>query len=96
MTNTKRVIQVSSELFWGFRVVVDIVHFDSVNAIIQYVQDDLRLHLQSRNLQALVEKLKNTNFHIHSPHSSYENLLKQTTEHSVIYICDHCEKFDDA
>ena len=86
-----RTFQVSSELFWGYRVTVDILHFDDVKAIITYVKQDLKTFLLSRNLQGLINKLDNAKFHIHHPYSSYSELVTMTNDNDIIYICDHCQ-----
>lgn len=89
MTNTNRIFQVSSDLFWGYRVNVDISSFDSIISIIEYVRSDLRQFLLSKNLQMLVEKLDACHFHIHSPYNEYVQLV-QADDQTIIYICDHC------
>lgn len=85
-----RIFQVSSDIFWGYRLSVDISHFDSIKGIIDYVKSDIKTFLLSRNLQCLVEKLDECKFHIHEPHDIFEELLQCTTNNDVIYICDHC------
>jgi hypothetical protein len=80
----------SSLLFWGYRMVLDISHFDNVKSIIEYVKNDIRTFLLSRNLQLLVEKLDECQLHIHEPYETFEKLIKNSTSDDVIYICDHC------
>lgn len=89
MMNT-RIFQVSSDLFWGYRVNLDITSFDSITSIIEYVRSDLKQFLLSKNLQMLVEKLDACHFHIHSPYNEYIQLVKQADDQTIIYICDHC------
>lgn len=88
---TLRTFQISSDLFWGYRMVVDLSHFDNIKSIIEYVKNDIRTFLLSRNLQCLVEKLDECKFHIHQPHDVFQDLVNYTTLNDVIYICDHCE-----
>jgi hypothetical protein len=92
MTNNhyERIFQVSSELFWGYRMLIDISKFDEIQSIINYVKCDIRTFLLSRNLISLVEKLESSRFHIHSPYDNYDDLLNRTNEKEVIFICDHC------
>lgn len=90
MNTNLRTFQVSSELFWGYRMVLDISHFDNVKSIIEYVKSDIRTFLLSRNLQLLVEKLDECKFHIHEPYETFEKVINNSTSKDVIYICDHC------
>lgn len=90
MEPSVRTFQISSDLFWGYRVEVDISHFDDIGHIIDYVRSDIRTFLLSRNLQCLVEKLDECHFHIHSPFDNYDELLRKTTVDTVVYVCDHC------
>jgi hypothetical protein len=86
----ERTFQISSEVFWGYRMLIDISNFDSIKSITDYMKNDVRLFLSSRNLQLLIEKLDTSNFHIHSPFDTFEDLLRKTDHSSVIYVCDHC------
>lgn len=92
MTNltTIRTFQISSDLFWGYRMSIDISHFDTIKSIIDYVKSDIKTFLLSRNLQCLVEKLDECKFHIHQPYDIFDDLMNYTTNKDVIYICDHC------
>jgi len=89
-SNTQRTFQVSSDLFWGYRITVDVGNFDCVTSIIEYIKNDLRTFLLSRNLQMLVEKLDACRFHIHSPFDCYNDLLTKTDDRTIVYVCDHC------
>lgn len=88
--STLRNFQVSSELFWGYKISLEISRFDTIKSIIEYVKSDLRTFLLSRNLQCLVEKLDECKFHIHEPYDTFEELLHNSTYNDIIYICDHC------
>ena len=90
MSACLRTFQLSSELFWGYRVNVIVNHYDSIASIIEYVKGDIRTFLLSRNLQLLVEKLDKCRFHFHSPFDTYEDLVNKTDDQTVIYVCDHC------
>ena len=91
MSKTTRTFQISSEIFWGYRATLDLLYFENIENIIEYVKNDLKQFLLSRNLQLLVEKLDKTKFHIHSPYNTYSDILDKTDVSYVIYICDHCE-----
>ena len=86
----QRTFQLSSELFWGYKLSLDISRFDSIKSLITYVVSDIRTFLLSRNLQLLVEKLDECKFHIHEPHDTFEELISHSTYNDIIYICDHC------
>lgn len=87
---TLRIFQVSSDLFWGYRITIDVGKYDCVTSIIDFIKSDIRSFLLSKNLQMLVEKLDACRFHIHSPFDCYGDLLTRTDDRTVIYVCDHC------
>lgn len=87
---SSRTFQLSSDLFWGYRVSVDVGNFDCMTSLIEYIKSDIRHFLLSKNLQMLVEKLDQCRFHIHSPYDEFHELLSRTDERTVIYVCDHC------
>jgi hypothetical protein len=85
--------QVSSDLFWGYRVTADLARFDGVDGIVAYVKADLRAFLLGRNLQMLADKLDACRFHVHSPqHDGYAELVeaRRRDPRTVVYVCDHC------
>jgi hypothetical protein len=91
ITNTKiRTFQLSSDLFWGYRVCVDVGNFDCMTSLIEYIKGDIKQFLLSKNLQMLVEKLDQCRFHIHSPYDEFNDMLNRTDDRTVIYVCDHC------
>lgn len=89
-SSTIRTFQISSDLFWGYRMSIDISKFDDIKSIVSYVKSDIRTFLLSRNLQCLVEKLNECKFHIHQPYDVLQDLMNNTTTDNVVYICDHC------
>lgn len=86
----ERTFQVSSDLFWGYSMKIDISKFSCMTSIIEYIKSDLRNFLLSKNLQLLIEKLDLCHFHIHSPYDNYNDLLNHTDTNTIIYVCDHC------
>jgi hypothetical protein len=88
--NNKRVFQLSSDMFWGYRVQIDMFLFDDVSAIIQYIKQDMKTFFLSRNLQLLAEKVEKLKFHIHHPFDTYKDLVGRTNAQDIIYICDNC------
>jgi hypothetical protein len=86
-----RMFQVSSDLFWGYRVEVNLSHFENLKDAIAYVKNDLKTFLSSRNLQFLLEKVEEVRFHVHSPYYTINNILELTTPDTIVYICDHCK-----
>ncbi len=90
MQSTKRTFQISSDYFWGYRVHLDVSNFDDVNAILNYIKQDMKVFFLSKNLQSLASKVEKCRFHIHSPYNTYHDLLELTHDKDVIYVCDHC------
>jgi hypothetical protein len=91
MANT-RTFQISSKLFWGFKIDIDLDEVSSNKEIIDRVISTLRYILISNNLILLSEMLdgKNENekmiFHIHE--KTFENILLEDPKNEI-YICDH-------
>jgi len=71
------IVQVSDNIFWGFRVEVDENLFDDRDVVAKHVTNKLRKALQELNLLVLVERLKEKKFHIHY------------SENNVTYLCCH-------
>jgi hypothetical protein len=72
----------SSELFWGFSVTININDFCNNEEIIKYIKKELKAFLMIKNLQLLVEKVNTLELHMHD---EFENLKLQ----NIWYICDH-------
>lgn len=85
-----RTFQISSELFWGYRLRVDISLYDSLSDIIQLIKLDLKRYLLDKNLKALAEKVDGMNLHMHEPFLSFSELLDGTSPSDILYLCDHC------
>jgi hypothetical protein len=90
MISKYRIFQISSDYFWGYRVHIDMLKFDDIKSILNYVKQDLKAFLLSRNLQTLAEKVEQCKFHIHAPYNTYTDLINLTTDEEIIYVCDHC------
>lgn len=88
----RRTFQISSDIFWGFQMTVDLTHFDNLEQIIHVVKMDLKDFLLSRNLLELCAKVDAMNLHMHSPFKSFDELLEKSMEDDIIYLCDHCGK----
>lgn len=87
----RRTFQLSSELFWGYRVTIHARSFGSIQDIAAYVRAGLISFLLSRNLVVLAEKVHGMTLHMHGEHgSSLEALLEATTPQDILYLCDHC------
>ncbi len=81
-------VQICDKLFWGFSVKIDKTqYYNSVNNIqwvFDYVKNNLISYLELANLQVLVEKAKNIDFHIHHPQNN-----------SILFLCTDCQKSYD-
>lgn len=88
--NTFRTFQISSDLFWGYQLNVDLSLCDSLANIVQLVKMDLKQFLLGKNLQALAEKVDGMKLHMHEPFASFHELLDVTSPSDILYLCDHC------
>jgi hypothetical protein len=80
-----RVVEGSSRLFGGFKIQIDIRHYDSVNDITEEWKNNLQEVLVKYNFIDLLNTMKTKNFHIHT--QSFEEILMDP---KVIYVCDEC------
>ncbi len=88
--NAFRTFQISSELFWGYRLRVDLSLYDSLDEIIHLVKLDLKRFLLGKNLQALAEKVDTMKLHMHEPFLTFQELADGTNPQDILYLCDHC------
>ena len=65
-TTYERIFTASSELFSGFTVKINIQYIDSTSDIIRIFLDELMKVLKENNFQALLEKIVENEYHIHS------------------------------
>ena len=77
----------SSDIFSGFTINIDVRYIDNENDIINYFKKKLTDVLKKNNLLNLIDKLNNSNFHIHT-----HNLTEILISKDIIYICDHCSE----
>ena len=80
--------EMSSDLFGGFRMMIDIRSIGSEQNIIQIFKIRLNELFKSHNLPYLVNEVNKRDFHIHS--HSFEEILVQDSADTVVYVCDHC------
>lgn len=88
--STKRIFEISDELFGGYRVEIDITYMDSYSHIYQLVKDSLRQYFLERNLQQLANKVSHLHFHIHNSPDNVKNLTSLFPGISIIYLCTNC------
>jgi hypothetical protein len=84
-----RIFQISDDLFWGYRVVIDVNRVESLRDAIQLVKDDLILYLKHRNLMTLAEKVSVLTLHMHEPMCAFSELLSNTHPDQILYLCGH-------
>lgn len=82
MVNLKN-FQVSDEIFWGYKITLDIDFFNNEKDLIKIVKEDMKLFFKKFNLIMLSEKLDYIEFHIPNL-----NNIKQSNN-QIIYICSH-------
>ena len=83
-----RECQMSSDLFGGFKMMIDIRSIESEQDIIQIVKTGLNEVFENHNLPYLQNEVNKRIFHIHS--HTFEEILT-LEEGDIVYICDHCE-----
>ena len=76
----------STELFWGWRSILDTSIYDNENKIITQILYELKEFLKSRNLQELVKKVDEMTLHFHN--DLYDVIHNESNV--LYYICDHC------
>ena len=72
------IVQISDDLFWGFKVDIDNDSFSNDEDITKHVLNTLEAELTKLGLIALVEQMKKKNFHIHC-----------REENNITYLCSH-------
>jgi len=77
----------SSELFSGFKVIIDIRNINTLDDIINIFIDELKKILKKYNFEILLEISNNCKFHIHTHTLEY---ILTSNENEIFYMCDHC------
>ena len=86
--NYERMFIASSELFSGFRVNIDIRYINTLDDIVKIFLDELKLVLKQNNFEILLEKIIDSEFHIHS--HTLEDILTSNPD-NIFYVCNHCK-----
>lgn len=82
----KRKFIASSDLFLGYEVDIDISNCSNINDIINIFIEDLKKCLIRNNFIVLLEKLNNSNFHIHDV--TFNDIINND-DNMIYYLCDH-------
>jgi len=82
-----RCFSISDELFSGFKKQVDLDEINTLQDIINEVNDDLMALLKNNNLDSLENNLTKKAFHIHG--YTFVDIL-QSDPNKLFYICSHC------
>jgi len=82
-----KTIQISDELFWGFKEDVDINNFSSFDELSIYMKKELSGFLRENNLLNLVDKVKLLKLHNHK-FLDYMDIYD--TKDDIIYLCGGC------
>lgn len=87
MVNFK-IFQFSCDLMWGYRVKIDLDDCRSNDDIVEYGVSLLKSFLDSNNLEVLLMKINELNYHIHE---QFEDIVSRNTDSGNIhgYICSH-------
>ena len=84
----ERTIQFSCDLFWGYRVEIDINPLNSIEEVVEKSIANLTDFLIKNNLIVLKEKLEKKKYYIHD--MTWFDIL-QNSDHKV-YVCCHNEE----
>ena len=88
MVNFKT-FQFSCDLMWGYRVKIDLDDCTSNDDIVEYGVSLLRSFLDSNNLEVLLIKINELDYHVHE---QFEDIISKNTNDSNNihgYICSH-------
>jgi len=81
-----RLFQVSSKLFWGYRVRLPLGPASTEDEILREVKSSLVRFLEDANLMALADLAKQVTLHLHD---DVPVLLAPASESKVFFVCDH-------
>mgnify|MGYP006090558757 CR=1 FL=1 len=77
-----RTFQISDDLFWGFKVNLNIDLFNNSLDIVKEVKEQLKNFLSKHNLQVLKEKIYDKQLH-----TSSINDIRNSKNTDIIYVC---------
>lgn len=88
-----RIFQFSCDIFSGYKVEVDLDYVENLQEVIDYCVNRLKVLLSNNNLEILVNKINDINYHIHD--ITFEDiLLSEPSNKPQFYICNHgCENY---
>jgi hypothetical protein len=81
-----RLFQLSSKLFWGYRVRLPLGPASTEEEILREIKASLVLFLEDANLMALADLAKQVTLHLHD---DLPALLAPASEKKVFFACDH-------
>jgi len=87
---TKRIFQVSSDLFWGYTEEIDISLYTTLEELCNKMKEKMKQFFHSHNLFALEEKVDDVKLHIHAPIQDISYIYENIKPDEIIYLCDHC------
>ena len=87
MNKNIRKFTCSSPLFSGFNCYINLDYCNSINDIIDIFKNELLSILNLHNFEVLIEKVKQSRFHIHD--NTFESILL-SDKNKIIYICENC------
>lgn len=83
----ERIFIASSKIFSNFQTNISLYDISTIDELINIFKYRLQKIFEDNNLSVLAEKVKKSNFHIHS--YTIEQILTSNYE-EFFYICDHC------
>lgn len=77
-----RTFQISDDLFWGFKIKINIDLYQNSEDIVEEVKEKLKDFLSTHNLQVLKEKVDTKILH-----TSSINQIHNSKNTDIIYVC---------
>lgn len=89
---TDRIFQISDKLFWGYRMRVDLMYVDDIDAVVKIMKLDMKKFFIEHNLLELADKSQALQLHCHANSQSIRAILYETAPGDIIYLCGDCCK----
>jgi len=80
------IVQLTDDIFFGFKIKINIDNFKSVFDICNYVKNKLIELLEENNFELLLDRANRMKLHIHN----YKNIHEiKNNENSILYVCSN-------
>ena len=88
MANTRK-FMISSDVWGGFSIFVDINQHNDINGIVNKIKTQLKHILETHNLTEQLHTFqhRHNKFHIHN--FTYDDIVNSASD-TIFWVCDHC------